>query len=735
MRNGNGNDLFLELVPESFQSYWTSCHSTKREKSAAKQRLVATCTVDRTPTGSTFDETEDESDCQGPSTFGEMEDESDGQGPSTFGDMEDGSDRQGPSTSKDPWPFLSEFFLFVSSTASNIEYRCKLCPAKAGTIKTSRSSKSNLSRHVKRLHRSRMDAFKGLLQRSKWVKNPHSSNSEQMSIESFVQRTAGHVTQEIVDDKIVKFIIRSAQPFMLVREPSFVDLLQTLQPGKNVMCYRTLMKMLKQKFMDMRRQMKMEFGEVKYICVTGDVWTTGHRTFLGMTAHILTTHLERKSYAIACSRVRDSLTYDVLTKVVLDILEQYNIEFKVVGMVTDNGTNFVKAFRLFEQDHDTENEDESSDEDEDGDESRTEDDKDEDDVMVDLDAILLSGSEDPEKIALPPHYRCAAHTLNLVASKDAELTMKDDRNYVRAERSFFKKAQTLWNLYGRSSKFAANVEKKFQLHLITPVVTRWNSRYDSVKRLQKLYEQSPEDLQSLFMEAKSPPLTADDVAFMNEYITAMEPIAIALDFLQGDKYTYLGYLIPTLKSVQQHLEERKERLVTCRSVVDTMLSALKRRFQSQLESRNAVVAAVYIPEFKLDFLADETDNDDRITKSKAKDWLLAEMIVLDGSQSGSGETVEEERGSSFFVVKKQRRKESVEDEMYRYLADQSSDLDSIRNYKRVMQVFLKLNTMLPTSASVEHLFSKGRDVFRYSRRTMSDQNFEIQLLLNANSIL
>ncbi len=141
--------------------------------------------------------------------------------------MEDTSDCDGP-PSRDPWPFYSEFFLFVSSMVSNIEYRCHLCPARTGTIKTSRSSKSNLSRHVKWLH-SRTDASKGPLQRSKWVKNPCSSNSEQMSNESFVQRTAGQVTQEIIDDKIRKFIIKNAQPFTLVQEPSFVDLLQTLQ--------------------------------------------------------------------------------------------------------------------------------------------------------------------------------------------------------------------------------------------------------------------------------------------------------------------------------------------------------------------------------------------------------------------------------------------------------------------------------------------------------------------------
>ncbi len=106
----------------------------------------------------------------------------------------------------------------------------------------------------------------------------------------------------------------------------------------------------------------------------------------------------------------------------------------------------------------------------------------------------------------------------------------------------------------------------------------------------------------------------------------------------------------------------------------------------------------------MDFLEDENDNDDGITKIMAQAWLLAEMIALDGSPSGVGEAVEEEPGSSFFDTQEQRRKDSVVDKMHRHLADQSPDLDVIRMYKRVMQAFLNVNTMLPTSARTERLF-------------------------------
>lgn len=40
---------------------------------------------------------------------------------------------------------------------------------------------------------------------------------------------------------------------------------------------------------------------------------------------------------------------------------------------------------------------------------------------------------------LPPHQRCASHTLNLVAVKDSEKTIDNDASYKKIYRSTFAK--------------------------------------------------------------------------------------------------------------------------------------------------------------------------------------------------------------------------------------------------------------------------------------------------------
>jgi len=49
---------------------------------------------------------------------------------------------------------------------------------------------------------------------------------------------------------------------------------------------------------------------------------------------------------LACKRMIGSITYDVLADTITDQLDKYEIRKKCVAVITDNGCNFVKAFRL-----------------------------------------------------------------------------------------------------------------------------------------------------------------------------------------------------------------------------------------------------------------------------------------------------------------------------------------------------------------------------------------------------
>jgi hypothetical protein len=100
----------------------------------------------------------------------------------------------------------------------------------------------------------------------------------------------------------------------------------------------------------------------------------------------------------------------------------------------------------------------------------------------------LEGDDSPGSASvLPVHMRCAAHTLNLVATADADKALKDTA-FKNACRKAMAKAQGLWNAQSRSTQFADIIEEEFERRLVVPNATRWNSVYDSIMVLNTLLE-------------------------------------------------------------------------------------------------------------------------------------------------------------------------------------------------------------------------------------------------------
>ena len=58
--------------------------------------------------------------------------------------------------------------------------------------------------------------------------------------------------------------------------------------------------------------------------------------------------------------------------------------------------------------------------------------------------------DEPIGILLPQHMQCAAHTLNLVATMDADKALDKDGIYKKHYPSAFGKAQALWNKQSRN---------------------------------------------------------------------------------------------------------------------------------------------------------------------------------------------------------------------------------------------------------------------------------------------
>lgn len=106
---------------------------------------------------------------------------------------------------------------------------------------------------------------------------------------------------------------------------------------------------------------------------------------------------------------QESQTKVLLGQVIFDVHQDFGLGHKVVATTTDNGANYVAAFKHFgvegvpvegrEEEEDLE------------------------EVVIGRPADVHDQLEDEGEetlLELPKHYRCAAHTINLMATVDIE---------------------------------------------------------------------------------------------------------------------------------------------------------------------------------------------------------------------------------------------------------------------------------------------------------------------------
>lgn len=78
------------------------------------------------------------------------------------------------------------------------------------------------------------------------------------------------------------------------------------------------------------------------------------------------------------------------------------------------------------------------------------------------------------------------------------------------------------------------------------------------------------------------------------------------------------------------------------------------------------------------------------------------------------------------------KKHSKQEELQQFLKSNNCNIEMLNNYSKLKKIFIKYNTSLPSSASVERLFSCGGSVLTPQGGHLNDDTMEQQLLLKVN---
>ncbi|XP_077055327.1 zinc finger BED domain-containing protein 4 isoform X1 [Siphateles boraxobius] len=521
--------------------------------------------------------------------------------------------------------------------------------------------------------------------------------------------TIYYQTQSRLNALVFNFIVEDVQPISILEQPGFRKLIEALSRGKKVMSRNAFITRLDVAFDKMKGEIKAKLDKVQTLCTTADIWSVQDRSYFGMTCHWLEDNLERKSAALACTRIPISYTCETIIAKIQEIHSSYNIESKVQATVTDNGNNFVKAFKEFSSEDDQEVED-----------SRFE----------DLGSILCDGEMGGDfflSYFLPPHQRCAAQTLNLIASKDlANAVSKGTSGKLHS--SATAKCAAIWHKTHSSTEATEAMESIAKMTITVPCLNKWSSEYYAVNKLMSLTDSQLNELtEALGVSGFTP----DETAYLTEYTDVFKPVAFALDLLQGEEKCFLGIVIPTLLTLKRKLEEKAANTRLFSKVIEDTVKAIDSGFKQVFDSSDARLATATMPQFRLWWLPEDE-------REALRAQLITEVVQADQgteeTETNGGSVHEDEffsygPGSS---GNKSGKREAAE-EVWLYLQGTNKDLKCLNEFPGVKKVFIKFNTTLPSSSPVQQLFSNGANAVTPKGNHLSDEHFERVLLLRYNS--
>ncbi|KAF0702964.1 Uncharacterized protein FWK35_00032160 [Aphis craccivora] len=230
--------------------------------------------------------------------------------------------------------------------------------------------------------------------------------------------------QKTSDKNLLNYIIC---PLSLVEDEHFLKMINDIDGTSKIFSRRTLSRRILENYTFICEKLKnlFESDPRPSLCITADIWSARHKSFMGVTAHwIDETTLTRFSCLLACRRFRGSHTYDKIAELLHEIICEFSIEREqLISTVTDNGSHFVKAVMIMQYDYSS---------------YVKADFVYEIDCNFQTDDLELNEKIQMKKKArirlhlkisknynfLPHHLRCASHTLSLIATTDFNNILK-----------------------------------------------------------------------------------------------------------------------------------------------------------------------------------------------------------------------------------------------------------------------------------------------------------------------
>ena len=400
----------------------------------------------------------------------------------------------------------------------------------------------------------------------------------------------GHPQQQHREISLIEnLIISCALPLSIVENKHFQTFCRDLDskfqlPSRSHLSSVMIPNLAAEKDLAVKRKL----ASAQYISLTTDIWTDRRcHSFLAVTAHIFVICVS-ETMLIAFVDFKGSHTGKSIAEKLDKILVKNAIRDKVIYIVTDNAANMLKAIMVMNElrpgNDDFETADDSDHEAATGSESNSDEtDYENEGLLITDDESMWQSldAEDEETVnqytdTLGSRLSCFAHTLQLVI-KDGmiKVSAAKDQNM----KGVLAKCVKLSSMCHQSALFRGTFETCFGQGRSIPVAnaTRWSSTYTQLRAICNFDQGKLTELLRS-QDHNNLVISVREMSVLREFVDILQPFAEATERVQGDTYTTIGCVVPTVIGLFKYLNSMQQ---TCKyhgQTIRALMDSLVTRF-------------------------------------------------------------------------------------------------------------------------------------------------------------
>lgn len=495
---------------------------------------------------------------------------------------------------------------------------------------------------------------------------------------------------------VSKFIGTTMQPYNLVENKAFIDMINTLNPryklpGRKYFSQTGIPKL----YNDVVEKIKQELALVSTsdISITSDCWTSvAGMPYITITSHFIDNQWMLKTFCLRCAHFADDHTSENIAEVLTNLLADWELNAsELASCTTDNGKNILKA------------------------------------ICTNL------------KI---PHISCFGHNINIGVNRALE------QPQLKRAISRVKKLQNTIAHSWKMKRDLVQAQELLKMEIITlpsACETRWWSTLKLCSRF--LENQLPicKMLQDYPNKRFLMP-EGSEISAMEDFVNSTKFLKEITTTLSGENYTTASSILPLYRKIKKNLQLNEQDSELAKKIKTDILTPLSERYEKEPLQTLLRMASFCDPRFRLGF-TDSALEIKEIAMQYLSDLYLDQdescvskiSVPIATQNKGLSKLLEDEDEPSLEPTLNPKKKSEIEINSYLAMPKISLDENPLTWWKSHENNFPKLKLLARkflafqgTSVPSERVFSTSGNVITKHRSSLLPKNAEMQVFLFQN---